>query len=97
MTPTEIAFAEELGAKLIKLFPGDILRPSFLKAIKPLFPDFKFMPTGGVDITQESIKSWKQGGVYSVGLGSKLFAHSDSSNDNWLSERCRQLLEWAKS
>ena len=97
MTPTEIALAEELDAKLVKLFPGDTLGPNFLKAIKPLFPNLKFMPTGGVDTTEESIKSWKQAGVFSVGLGSKLFAVPKvASTDNWLAERCKQLLEWAK-
>jgi len=97
MTPTEIALAEELEAKLVKLFPGDTLGPNFLKAIKPLFPTLKFMPTGGVDTTKESIKSWRQAGVFSVGLGSKLFAApNEASNENWLAERCTQLLEWAK-
>jgi 2-dehydro-3-deoxyphosphogluconate aldolase/(4S)-4-hydroxy-2-oxoglutarate aldolase len=97
MTPTEIALAEELNAKLVKLFPGDTLGPNFLKAIRPLFPNLKFMPTGGVDTTPESIKSWREAGVFSVGLGSKLFAvPADSSNENWLAERCSKLLEWAK-
>ncbi|MGN0004061.1 MAG: bifunctional 4-hydroxy-2-oxoglutarate aldolase/2-dehydro-3-deoxy-phosphogluconate aldolase [Sphingobacterium composti] len=97
MTPTEIALAEELGVKLVKLFPGETLGTSFLKSIKPLFPNLKFMPTGGVDITEESIKSWKNAGVYSVGLGSKLFLEpTNSYNDNWLVERCSKLLEWAK-
>jgi 2-dehydro-3-deoxyphosphogluconate aldolase/(4S)-4-hydroxy-2-oxoglutarate aldolase len=97
MTPTEIALAEELEVKLVKLFPGDTLGPNFLKAIKPLFPNLKFMPTGGVDTTEISIKTWRQAGVFSVGLGSKLFASpSEDSNENWLEDRCTQLLAWAK-
>ena len=97
MTPTEIALAEELDVKLVKLFPGDTLGPNFLKAIKPLFPNLKFMPTGGVDTTKESIQSWRQAGVFSVGLGSKLFAApTDTTDENWLENRCIQLLEWAK-
>lgn len=97
MTPTEIALAEELEANLVKLFPGDTLGPNFLKAIKPLFPNLKFMPTGGVDITEASIKTWRQAGVFSVGIGSKLFeTPKDSVLENWLEIRCAQLLEWAK-
>ena len=97
MTPTEIALAEELEVKLVKLFPGDTLGPNFLKAIKPLFPNLKFMPTGGVDTTELSISTWRQAGVFSVGLGSKLFAApTDSTVENWLEERCTQLLNWAK-
>lgn len=97
MTPTEIALAEELEVKLVKLFPGDTLGSNFLKAIKPLFPNLKFMPTGGVDTTESSITTWRQAGVYSVGLGSKLFAPpSDSADENWLENRCTQLLAWTK-
>ena len=98
MTPTEIAKAEELGASLVKLFPGDSLGPNFLKAIKPLFPDLKFMPTGGVDTTEENIRTWKQAGIYAVGLGSKLFSPpADESGEDWLSERCKLLLKWSKA
>ncbi|MEO6813520.1 MAG: bifunctional 4-hydroxy-2-oxoglutarate aldolase/2-dehydro-3-deoxy-phosphogluconate aldolase, partial [Ginsengibacter sp.] len=45
MTPSEIIRAETLGAKMIKLFPGNILGPEFMSAIKALFPDLMFMPT----------------------------------------------------
>ncbi|MFP5081821.1 bifunctional 4-hydroxy-2-oxoglutarate aldolase/2-dehydro-3-deoxy-phosphogluconate aldolase [Pedobacter sp. JCM 36344] len=92
MTPSEIALAEELGATLVKLFPGDVLGISFLKAIKPLFPNLKFMPTGGVDISGGNITGWLQAGVTALGFGSKLFSPpSKISNGNWLTERCRQI------
>lgn len=95
MTPTEIALAESLGAPLVKLFPGDTLGQGFLKAIKPLFPNLKFMPTGGVDVTPESMSRWFNAGVYSVGLGSKLFnAPSDATDYSWLSERAEKLFGW---
>lgn len=94
MTPTEINFAEELGASLVKLFPGDTLGPGFLKAIKPLFPDLKFMPTGGVDVNKENIDSWLGAGVTALGFGSKLFqAPQDATDFNWLTERCASLLK----
>lgn len=97
MTPTEIALAESLGAPLVKLFPGDTLGPNFLKSIKPLFPQVKFMPTGGVDITETNIQTWFDAGVYAVGLGSKLFqAPADATDYSWLTQRCRQLLAWIK-
>lgn len=95
MTPTEIALADSLGAPLVKLFPGDTLGPGFLKAIKPLFPNLKFMPTGGVDVTQESMDRWFSAGVYSVGMGSKLFASpADATDYAWLSERTKSLFDW---
>jgi len=96
MTPTEINFAEELGASLVKLFPGDTLGPGFLKAIKPLFPGLKFMPTGGVDVNKENIDSWLNAGVTALGFGSKLFQapqDQDAKDFSWLTERCASLLK----
>lgn len=95
MTPTEINFAEELGAPLVKLFPGDTLGIGFLKAIKPLFPNLKFMPTGGVDVTKENIDNWLNAGVTALGFGSKLFHQTEhTSNYNWLTERCQLLVKF---
>lgn len=74
MTPTEIIKAEKLGAKIVKLFPGNILGPGFLSAIKELFPDLLFMPTGGVDLDRENIAGWFKAGVCAVGMGSKLIS-----------------------
>jgi 2-dehydro-3-deoxyphosphogluconate aldolase / (4S)-4-hydroxy-2-oxoglutarate aldolase len=74
MTPTEIIAAETLGAKFVKLFPGNILGPDFMSAIKELFPNVLFMPTGGVDTTKENIGAWFKAGVSAVGMGSKLIS-----------------------
>ncbi len=72
MTPSEIIKAETLGAKFIKLFPGNLLGPDFMSGIKELFQDLKFMPTGGVDTTKENLSGWFKSGVCAVGMGSKL-------------------------
>lgn len=72
MTTTEIIRAEDAGAKLIKLFPGNLLGPSFVSAIKELFPDLYFMPTGGVEVSKENLTAWFKSGVVAVGMGSKL-------------------------
>lgn len=74
MTPTEIIAAENAGVTFIKLFPGNMLKPEFLSGIKDIFPNLKFMPTGGVDTTRESIESWYKAGVSAVGMGSKLIS-----------------------
>jgi 2-dehydro-3-deoxyphosphogluconate aldolase / (4S)-4-hydroxy-2-oxoglutarate aldolase len=74
MTPTEIIKAEQMGAKLIKLFPGNILGTGFLSAIKELFPNLLFMPTGGVDVEKENLSGWFKAGVCGVGMGSKLIS-----------------------
>ena len=72
MTPSEIIKAEQLGAKMIKLFPGNLLGPSFLGAIKEIFPNLLFMPTGGVEVEKENLTGWFKAGVVAVGMGSKL-------------------------
>jgi len=69
---TEIARAEELGCEIVKLFPGGIYGPEFVKAIKGPQPWTSIMPTGGVSPTKESLESWFNAGVTCVGMGSKL-------------------------
>ena len=72
MTPTEIMKAEENGAQLIKLFPGNLLGPGFVSAIKELFPDVLFIPTGGVKLEEQNLTAWFDSGVCAVGAGSTL-------------------------
>ena len=74
MTPSEIIAAENAGIRVIKLFPGNILGVEFLSSIKEIFPKLLFMPTGGVDTSQESISAWFAAGVCAVGMGSKLIS-----------------------
>ena len=72
MTVSEIIQAENLGIKFIKLFPGNMLGPTFMSSIKDVFPNLYFMPTGGVELNAENIGGWFEAGVVAVGLGSKL-------------------------
>lgn len=73
---TEIARAEELGAEIVKVFPGSTLGPGFVKAIKGPCPWTSIMPTGGVSPDPENLKSWFDAGVTCVGMGSKLITKS---------------------
>ena len=83
MTPSEIIRAEQLGAKLVKLFPGNILGPGFLSAIKELFPNLLFMPTGGVEAEKENLQGWFKAGVCAVGMGSKLITKASLENKDY--------------
>ncbi|MGN6399008.1 MAG: bifunctional 4-hydroxy-2-oxoglutarate aldolase/2-dehydro-3-deoxy-phosphogluconate aldolase, partial [Flavisolibacter sp.] len=76
LTTTEIANAENAGATLVKIFPGNILGPSYISAIKEIFPGLKFMPTGGVEAEEKNLRSWFDAGVVAVGMGSKLISKS---------------------
>jgi 2-dehydro-3-deoxyphosphogluconate aldolase/(4S)-4-hydroxy-2-oxoglutarate aldolase len=73
-TLTEIARAEELGCDIVKLFPGDIYGPEFVKGIKGPQPWTSIMPTGGVSPTEENLKGWFDAGVTCVGMGSQLIS-----------------------
>jgi 2-dehydro-3-deoxyphosphogluconate aldolase/(4S)-4-hydroxy-2-oxoglutarate aldolase len=99
MTPSEIIRAETLGAKMIKLFPGNILGPEFMSAIKALFPDLLFMPTGGVDLDKENIAGWLKAGVCAVGMGSKLISNQLLEQKDYakIEELTKQALEILKS
>jgi 2-dehydro-3-deoxyphosphogluconate aldolase/(4S)-4-hydroxy-2-oxoglutarate aldolase len=94
LTPTEIAIAESAGAKLVKVFPGSLVGPSYISAIKDIFPEILFMPTGGVDLTKESISAWFKAGVVAVGLGSKLITKEvlDKASYKALSETSAKAL-----
>ncbi len=72
MTVSEITVAEQTGSKLIKLFPGNLLGPSYIGAIKEIFPGLAFMPTGGVELERDNIATWFKAGACAVGMGSKL-------------------------
>ena len=79
---TEITRAEELGCEIVKLFPGGIYGPGFVKAIKGPQPWTSVMPTGGVSPTKESLSSWFDAGVTCVGMGSKLIKKDSEGNFN---------------
>jgi len=72
MTVTEIYNARQAGAEFIKIFPGEVLGPAFVKALKAPMPDVQVMVTGGVSPTAESLKTWFGAGATAVGIGSQL-------------------------
>ncbi len=94
MTPTEIHNAQNAGCTIVKLFPGNVLGPGFIEAIKPLFSDVHFLVTGGVDATEQSIMSWLKAGAAGVGLGSKLITKTVLANKQYdeLTTTSRTLL-----
>ena len=77
---TEICRAEELGCEVVKLFPGGIYGPGFVKAIKGPQPWTSIMPTGGVSPTRENLEGWFNAGVTCVGMGAKLIAKDANGN-----------------
>ncbi len=82
-TLTEIARAEELGCEIVKLFPGDIYGPQFVKGIKGPQPWTSVMPTGGVSPTKENLSAWFNAGVTCVGMGSQLISNEIIKNKDY--------------
>tara|TARA_B110000881_G_scaffold24766_1_gene17929 strand:+ start:15 stop:683 length:669 start_codon:yes stop_codon:yes gene_type:complete len=80
---TEIARAEEMGCELVKLFPGSIYGPGFVKAIMGPQPWTSIMPTGGVSTEAENLKGWFDAGVTCVGMGSKLISKEILANESY--------------
>ncbi|MRT93913.1 bifunctional 4-hydroxy-2-oxoglutarate aldolase/2-dehydro-3-deoxy-phosphogluconate aldolase [Ancylomarina sp. 16SWW S1-10-2] len=81
---TEISYAEELGAEVVKIFPGaQVGGPEFVKAVKGPFPWCSIMPTGGVKPDEENLKSWFDAGVHCVGMGSQLMVKNEDGTFNY--------------
>jgi 2-dehydro-3-deoxyphosphogluconate aldolase / (4S)-4-hydroxy-2-oxoglutarate aldolase len=95
-TVTEIGRAHELGAEVVKIFPGtEVGGPGFVKAVKGPMPWSSIMPTGGVSPTEENLKSWFEAGVTCVGMGSKLFPKEVLANENYsyITQKCEEALK----
>lgn len=99
MTPSEIIAAENKGARMIKLFPGNVLGPGFMSAIKELFPQLLFMPTGGVELDRDNIAGWFKAGVCAVGMGSKLITKPllESKQYDQITQATREVMAIIKS
>lgn len=79
LTPTEIYQASQMGAAVVKIFPGNIVGPEYVKALRGPLPHIKLMVTGGVEPTEASVSAWFEAGVNAVGMGSQLFKNADNT------------------
>ncbi len=95
---TEICRAEELGCEIVKLFPGGIYGPGFVKAVRGPQPWTSIMPTGGVAPSRENLEAWFNAGVACVGMGSKLISKDLLANGDFaqLEGRVREALALIK-
>lgn len=96
---TEIGKAHELGAEVVKIFPGSqVGGPGFVKAVKGPMPWASIMPTGGVEPTETSLKQWFDAGVTCVGMGSQLFPKEVLAEKNYgfITYKCAEALDIIK-
>lgn len=70
LTPSEVMQARAYGSDVVKVFPGSLGGPAYMKALKGPFPDIPMMPTGGVN--EKNLGDWFSAGAFAVGAGSNL-------------------------
>lgn len=79
ITPTEVIAADAAGASALKLFPGTIGGPAYLRALRAPFPDLPFVPVGGVDAAAAA--EYLSSGAVAVGVGSPLIGDAADGGD----------------
>jgi 2-dehydro-3-deoxyphosphogluconate aldolase/(4S)-4-hydroxy-2-oxoglutarate aldolase len=72
LTPSEVTRARKLGLDAVKLFPAASLGLDHLRALRSVFPQVDFVPTGGV--TRANAEEWLAAGARAVGLAGELGA-----------------------
>ena len=87
VTPAEMLEAYKYGVDIIKLFPGSLTGPSYVKAIHGPYPHFQIMPTGGVSL--DNLEDWFKAGVVAVGAGSNLVKGSKEE----ITQKAKEYLE----
>jgi 2-dehydro-3-deoxyphosphogluconate aldolase / (4S)-4-hydroxy-2-oxoglutarate aldolase len=90
-TATEVMRARNSGADFVKLFPASTYGPEHLQALRAVFPDVAFVPTGGVG--PENAAAWFDAGASALAVGSSL----TSGDPEGLQKGARRLLAAAGS
>ena len=90
-TIREIVEAMEAGADIVKVFPGEALGPSFVKAVKGPLPQAPLMPTGGVSL--DNVAEWVKAGCVAVGVGGNLTAGAKKGDYESITEIGKQFVE----
>lgn len=94
MTITEMIKAMEAGADIIKVFPGSVYGPDFIKAIKGPLPQAVLMPTGGVSI--DNVDKWIKNGCVAVGVGGELTAGAKTGDYDKVTATAKEFVEKVK-
>jgi 2-dehydro-3-deoxyphosphogluconate aldolase/(4S)-4-hydroxy-2-oxoglutarate aldolase len=90
-TIRDIVEAMEAGAEIVKVFPGETLGPTFVKAVKGPLPQASLMPTGGVSL--ENVGEWIKVGCVAVGVGGNLTAGAKTGDYESITRLARQFIE----
>nr|WP_132283351.1 bifunctional 2-keto-4-hydroxyglutarate aldolase/2-keto-3-deoxy-6-phosphogluconate aldolase [Natranaerovirga hydrolytica] len=94
ITITEILTAMEAGADVIKIFPGNMVGPGYIKAVKGPLPQSVLMPTGGVSL--DNVDQWIKNGCVAVGVGGALTAPAKTGNYEEVTNLAKQYVAKVK-
>jgi 2-dehydro-3-deoxyphosphogluconate aldolase / (4S)-4-hydroxy-2-oxoglutarate aldolase len=84
LTPSELEAASALGADLVKLFPGSLVGPDYLREVLAPLAGLELIVTGGVD--PSNARAFLEAGAVAVGVGSALTSAAD------VESRARELV-----
>lgn len=93
-TPTEAVRALENGADILKIFPGDIATPKFIKALHGPLPQAQMMPSGGVSL--ENAAEWIKAGAVALGAGGSLTGTAKDGDFSSITEKAKRFIEIIK-
>ena len=91
MTIKDVVKGLETGAELLKVFPGELLGPKVITAIKGPIPQANLMPTGGVNV--DNVGDWIRAGAVAVGAGGSLIGKPDEQGYEQITETAKRFIE----
>ena len=94
MTIKDVVRGLECGAEGLKVFPGELMGPKVIKAIKGPIPQANVMPTGGVSI--DNVADWIRAGAVAVGAGGSLIGKPDVDGYDKITETAKQFIQQIK-
>jgi len=91
MTVREVIDVMESGADVVKVFPGESMGPTFLKAVRGPLPQAQLMPTGGVSL--DNVADWIHAGAIAVGVGGQLTAPAKTGNFEAVTRDAKRFID----
>jgi 2-dehydro-3-deoxyphosphogluconate aldolase / (4S)-4-hydroxy-2-oxoglutarate aldolase len=87
----EIVEAMECGAGIVKVFPGEVLGPAFVRAVRGPLPQAPLMPTGGVSL--DNARAWMEAGCVALGVGGNLTSGAKTGDYTSITRLARRFVE----
>ena len=94
MTIKEVVECMEVGADIVKIFPGELFGPAIIKAVKGPIPQAPLMPTGGVSL--ENVGEWIKAGAVAVGVGGNLTSSAQKGDYALITNIAKQFINKIK-